>query len=86
LAAWFETTDDASFPLADFWSTFQTARMREQSGQGALLLHLAEQLYLRERGEPPPSPEALVGPYLKRLPDDGSSEVDDGTIPTRRID
>jgi hypothetical protein len=86
LAAWFETTDDAMVPLAEFWSTFQAARLREHAGEGALLVHLAEQLYLRERGELPPNLEALVGPYLKSLPDDGSSEVDDGTLPTRRID
>ena len=29
---------------------------------------LATRLYRREHGTEPPSPEALVGPYLKRLP------------------
>jgi hypothetical protein len=85
LAAWFETTSDALAPLSNFWSLFQATRLREQSGQASLLLHLAEQLYLRERGKLPPNPEALVGPYLKSLPGDGLSEIDDGTIPTRRI-
>lgn len=82
LAAWFETTDDARFPLAEFWWMFQSTRLREQAGHAALLIHLAEQLYLREHGKLPPNPEVLIGPYLKSLPDDGSSERDDGTIPT----
>jgi hypothetical protein len=39
---------------------------------------LATELYHRERGSFPPSDEALVGPYLKSLPDDGSAELADG--------
>lgn len=42
---------------------------RERSRQARLVVHLASELYRRERGEPPPSPEALVGPYLKALPE-----------------
>lgn len=82
LAEWFETTDDARVPLSDFWSMFQLVRRQERSGHAALVLHLAEQLWIHERGEPPPRLEALVGPYLKSLPDDGSSELDDGVTPT----
>jgi hypothetical protein len=43
---------------------------------------LAGAIYSRERGSPLPSEEALVGTYLKSLPDDGSGELDDGTTPT----
>ena len=35
----------------------------------------------RERGALPPS-EALVGTYLKSLPDDGSADLADETAPT----
>ena len=43
---------------------------------------LATEIYRRERGALPPSDEALVGTYLKSLPDDGSGELADGTTPT----
>ena len=47
-----------------------------------LVLMLATEIYHRERGSLPPSDEALVGTYLKSLPDDGSADLDDGTAPT----
>ena len=40
-----------------------------------LVIMLATEIYRRERGAPPPSEEALVGTYLKSLPDDGSAEL-----------
>ena len=43
---------------------------------------LATELYHRERGTLPPSDEALVGTYLKSLPDDGSADLADETTPT----
>jgi hypothetical protein len=45
---------------------------------------LAEELYRRERGAPPPSDAALVGTYLSRLPDDGSDDLADGQ--TQRVE
>lgn len=42
---------------------------RERPRQARLVVHLADQLYRREHGGPPPSPAALVGPYLKELPE-----------------
>jgi hypothetical protein len=36
---------------------------------------LAKEIYRRERGVLPSSDEALVGPYLKSLPDDGLGEL-----------
>jgi hypothetical protein len=47
-----------------------------------LVIMLASEIYHRERGSLPSSDQALVGTYLKSLPDDGSPEVDDGTAPT----
>ena len=47
-----------------------------------LVIMLATEIYHRERGAPPPSEDALVGTYLKSLPDDGSAELADETTPT----
>jgi hypothetical protein len=47
-----------------------------------LVISLAQELYHRERGVSAPSEEALVGTYLKSLPDDGWADLDDGTAPT----
>ena len=41
----------------------------ERAYDGEFLLLLAEELYRRDHGTDPPSPEALVGPYLKSLPE-----------------
>jgi hypothetical protein len=46
-----------------------------------LLIMLATELHRRERGSLPSSDEALVGTYLKSLPDDRPPEVDDETAP-----
>ena len=52
----------------------------------ALVMLLATHLYRRERGTEPPTPEALVGPYLKRLPaeypEEGWNEVKPGAAET----
>jgi hypothetical protein len=42
---------------------------RERPRQARLVVHLASELYRREHGQPPESPQALVGPYLKALPE-----------------
>ncbi|WP_422927855.1 hypothetical protein [Singulisphaera sp. PoT] len=55
---------------------------QERRDQRALVLILAEELYRRDHGTPAPSETALVGPYLKHLPDDGTGDLDDGMIPT----
>jgi hypothetical protein len=47
----------------------EKAEMGERAMRAALIVHLAEQLYTRENGHPPDSPDRLVGPYLKALPD-----------------
>ncbi len=51
-------------------SKFSFALDLERTRQAGLVVHLADQLHRREHGgTPPPSPEALVGPYLKALPE-----------------
>jgi hypothetical protein len=47
-----------------------------------LVIMLATELYRRERGSLPSSDEALVGTYLKSLPDDRSPDVYDRTAPS----
>jgi hypothetical protein len=51
------------------WGPIEVDFDDERSRQALLVVAVAEQLYIRERGEPPDSPEALVGPYLPALPD-----------------
>ncbi len=46
-----------------------------------LVLMLATELYQRERGSSPASDEALVGTYLKSLPDNGSADLYDEMPP-----
>jgi len=41
---------------------------RDRIVRANLVVHLASELYTRERGKPPATPEALVGPYLVELP------------------
>src|SRR5262249_15117240 len=72
LAGWLRSTIDANFLLGSWgWSAVQAT---EQSNRRALLILLGRQLYRRGRGADPPTPEALVGPYLKSLPE----AVDEG--------
>ena len=68
LAAWYDASLFARHfdavltpPLADI--------QLERARQAKLVVHLATELYRREHGAPSPSPEALVGPYLKALPE-----------------
>lgn len=69
LDRWLATTADAQEWLMR-WD-FRALRYRERADHRALVLLLARQLYRRDRGADPPSDEALVGPYLEKLPDDG---------------
>jgi hypothetical protein len=82
LGRWLVTTRDAKLLLFQWsWPAIRLAELRKHH---ALVITLAGELYHRERGSLPPSEEALVGTYLDHLPDDGSSELDDGTA--ARID
>jgi hypothetical protein len=82
LARWLAETHDAANAVGSFVQWYRQARNRERADQAALVLLLAEALYRRDHGADPPRLESLVGPYLKALPDDGSNDLDDGTIPT----
>jgi hypothetical protein len=82
LASWLVTTRDARLLLSQWlWPAIRISERREHR---ALVVMLAEELYHRERGSIAPSEQALVGPYLDHLPDDGSDELDDGTA--QRVD
>ena len=63
---------DSSMFASRFFRAYQkyaTNLDRERPRQARLVVHLADQFYRREHGGPPPSPAALVGPYLKVLPE-----------------
>jgi hypothetical protein len=51
------------------WSDLEKMVKDEQTRQAQLVVALAEQLYIRERGTPPPMIRALVGSYLKEIPE-----------------
>ena len=91
LAGWLVATLDARLQLVSGHSQvwpWPPDRMADPRGDAdrkahrALVVMLATELYHRERGSLPPSDEALVGTYLKSLPDDSLPDVDDGTAPT----
>lgn len=68
LARWFETTIYAKI-FFSVWKNIEGARNRDERTRAGLVVHLAERLYRKEHGSDPPSPDALVGPYLKTLPE-----------------
>lgn len=68
LARWYESPGLARFVLPDF-NPIESEWVRDRDALGPLIVTLAEELHVRERGALPDSPEELVGPYLKRLPD-----------------
>jgi hypothetical protein len=77
LAGWLVTIIDARPYLGGF--LWPSVRDQERRGYRDLVVSLATELYRRDRGNAPPSEEALVGTYLRALPDDGSTELDDGS-------
>ena len=69
LSSWVDTS-----MLAIRWSKalrrwIPDAIDKERIRQSRLVVHLASELYRREHGKPPASPQDLVGPYLKALPE-----------------
>jgi hypothetical protein len=80
IAEWFLTTHDARDILEKPW--IADLRSRDRRAYRNMVVLLADELHRRERGKFAPSEEALVGTYLKRLPDDGSAELGDDTTPT----
>jgi hypothetical protein len=80
VASWLVSTKDLKkFIFGCFWPSVPK---QERRGYRDLVVSLAQELYHRERGVLPPSEEALVGTYLRVLPDDDSADIDDGTAPT----
>lgn len=71
----------ARHTLHSVWFWLREVQVQERRDQRELVIALAEALYKRERGTPPPTTDALVGPYLKALPPDGTADLDDGTVP-----
>jgi hypothetical protein len=51
------------------WPNFEKVLARDEEARATLIVHLAEQLYKREKGREPTAVEDLVGPYLKAIPD-----------------
>jgi hypothetical protein len=84
LARWLVATNDAKLRIlvANSQWPWTPDRLRDRKDYRDLVVMLAEEIYRRERGSRPPSEDALVGTYLKSLPDDGSADLDDGTAPT----
>ncbi len=82
LASWLVTTNDAKLAFRYAFMTWPTIRRTEQRSYRELVVLLGGEIYRRERGALPPSDEALVGTYLKSLPDDGSADLADEMTPT----
>jgi hypothetical protein len=61
------------FGCRRYW--LNTRGPSERAGHRELVILLARHLYLRDHGSYAPSEQALVGPYLKELPDDGSGDA-----------
>ncbi len=88
VAGWLVATLDARMKLIreyDEWLPPVRARdprtVADLRAHRELVIMLATEIYHRERGSLPPSEEALVGTYLKSLPDDGSADLADETTP-----
>jgi hypothetical protein len=82
VASWLLTTNDAKLALRNGSHAWPTVRGTEQRIYRDLLVLLAGEIYRREHGAAPPSDEALVGTYLKSLPDDVPADLADETTPT----
>jgi len=67
LARWVESARYAR-TYQFIWSNGEQTFVRDERNRAGLIVHLAEQLHLRDRGALPATPEALVGPYLKAIP------------------
>ena len=79
LTRWLDSSIDANFLLGSWgWKLIRT---QEQSNHRALLIVLGNQLYRRDFGTDAPTPEVLVGPYLKSLPAELPDNGRDETIP-----
>ena len=78
LGRWLDSSHDAQM----LFNLLELNRMRgdETANHRELLVLLASELYRRERGTDPPTPEDLVGPYLKSLPAEFTQDMRDEAI------
>jgi hypothetical protein len=85
VASWLVTTNDVKLRILvanNCQWPWSPDRLRDRRAYRELFIMLAEKIYHRERGALSPSEEALVGTYLKSLPDDGLADANDGPTPT----
>jgi hypothetical protein len=85
IASWLVTTNDIKLRIfvgSNIQWPWSPDRLRDRRAYSNLVLMLASEIYRRERGSLPPTEEALVGTYLKGLPDDGSADLADEMTPT----
>jgi hypothetical protein len=85
VASWLVTTNDIKLRIFvgnNVQWPWSPDRLRDRRAYSDLVLMLAREIYRRERGSLPPTDEALVGTYLKSLPDDGSADLADEMTPT----
>ena len=72
LGRWLDSTEDPSQLIGHV--NLRGIRISEVANHYALVIKLGTELYRRDHGTDPESPDALVGPYLKRLPMDFPDE------------
>ena len=85
IASWLVTTNDIRLRIlvaSNVQWPWSPDRLKDRRAYSDLVLMLAREIYRRERGSLPPTEEALVGTYLKSLPDDGSADLADEMTPT----
>ena len=82
LASWLVATRDAKLIMEEGDVMLMLRHRLYHRAYRDLVIMLATEIYHRERGALPPSEEALVGTYLKSLPDDGSADLADEMTPT----
>jgi hypothetical protein len=58
------------------YANFAKSTDRHRAVRASLVITLASQWYARDHGEPPESPEVLVGRYLNQLPDGATGSVE----------
>ncbi len=79
LGRWLDSTHDAQIMLRML--DLNRVRLDDWVNHRELLILLGTALYRRDHGTDPPTPEALVGPYLKSLPAELPEGEDGQTTP-----
>jgi hypothetical protein len=79
LDRWYENTHYMK-EIFSFWKGLERSISRDEKTRAGLIVHLAEQLYKREKGKEPANVRDLVGPYLKELPVGYAPPIDEATF------